>query len=66
LHNREFARLLHLERQREIERRLRFKEAIEARQGAPRPSVRRRLGYQLIRLGWALAYDGLFQLSARR
>ena len=66
MHNHQLARVLHQERQRENEMRLRHGAAVREGRGAPRPSVRRRLGYGLIRLGWALAYDGPLQLSARR
>jgi hypothetical protein len=53
----EFARLLFL-RQQEIERRLRSREAVEARQHEPRHSVRRLIGLRLIDLGSAIASDG--------
>jgi hypothetical protein len=55
---------IHKERQREIERRLRFRslDRIEVR----RRSFRRRLGYGLIRFGSMLAADATLQLAARR
>jgi hypothetical protein len=58
------AREIHLERQREIERRLRLR--IGNPTPAPRSSIRRRVGRGLIRLGSTLAADGPLQLAARR
>jgi hypothetical protein len=62
--NYEFAKIVHDERQREIERRLRFQR--EAPEAPPRLSVRKRLGHGLIRIGSSLASDGPLQLAARR
>jgi hypothetical protein len=58
------AKIVHDERQREIERRLRFQR--EAPGAPPRLSVRKRLGRGLIRIGSSLASDGPLQLAARR
>lgn len=55
---------MHEERQREIEQRVRFQR--EVRRAPSRLSVRKRLGYGLIRIGSSLASDGPFQLAARR
>jgi hypothetical protein len=60
----QIARTVHDERQREIERRLRFQP--EACEAPPRLSVRKRLGLRLIRIGSTLASDGPLQLAARR
>ncbi|HEX7496279.1 MAG TPA: hypothetical protein VF349_06570 [Candidatus Limnocylindrales bacterium] len=57
------AKVIHDDKQREIERRLRFhREAPEA----PRISVRKRLGRGLIRIGSSLASDAPLRLAARR
>lgn len=64
LFSHEIARAVHQERQREIERRLRFRH--EMQQAPPRPSVRRRLGLGLIRIGSSLASESPLQLAARR
>jgi hypothetical protein len=60
------ARLIHQEREREIRQRLRFRAGWEEPCRKPSLPLRRRLGYGLIRLGRALAYDGPLQLSARQ
>jgi hypothetical protein len=62
--NYHIAKLVHDERQREIERRLRFRR--EAPEAPPRLSVRKRLGRGLIRIGSLLASEGPLQLAARR
>jgi hypothetical protein len=58
------AREIHLERQREIERRLQLRIGNPA--PTPRSSIRRRVGRGLIRFGSMLAADGPLQLAARR
>jgi hypothetical protein len=60
------ARLMYQEREREIRQRLRFRAGWEEPRRKPSLPLRRRLGYGLIRLGRALAYDGPLQLSARQ
>jgi hypothetical protein len=66
LFSHDIARTVHAERQREIERHLRAASDARTRSRAPRPSVRRRLGYGLIKIGSKLASDGPFQLAGRR
>jgi hypothetical protein len=58
------AKVIHDEQQRELERHLRFQH--DAPQAPPRPSVRKRLGRGLIRIGSALASDAPLRLAARR
>jgi hypothetical protein len=60
----QIARDLHLERQREIERRMRHR--LPSRPQRPHLSVRRRVGRGLIQLGLVLAADGPLKLEARR
>jgi len=57
---------IHRAREREIENRLRMRAGLRKRRLESPLRVRRRLGHGLIRLGWALAFDGPLQLSARR
>jgi hypothetical protein len=64
LYTHQLATVVHGDRQREIERRLRYgPRSIDRR---PRNSVRRRVGLELIRIGSTLAPDGPLQLAARR
>jgi hypothetical protein len=64
LFSHQIAKVIHDERQREIEQRLRFlRERAEA---PPRLSIRRRLGLALIRIGSSLASDHSLQVAARR
>ena len=60
----QLARVIHVERQNEIERRLLHRIARPER--VSRISVRRRFGRSLVRVGLVLAADGPLQLSARR
>jgi len=60
----QIARDIHLERQREIERRMQFR--IDPVPQRPRRWVRRRIGRGLIQLGLVLAADGPLTLEARR
>ena len=55
---------VHRDRQREIERRLRF--GPRAFDRPPSPSFRRRVGVELVRLGSSLAQDEPRPLAARR
>jgi hypothetical protein len=55
---------VHRDRQREIERRLQF--GPRAFDRPPSPSIRRRVGVELIRIGSSLACDEPLQLAARR
>ena len=57
----QIAKVIHDERQREIERRLRFHR--EAPEAPPRISVRKRLGRGLIRIGSSLASDAPLRLA---
>lgn len=54
---------IHDEKQREIERNIRFRGA---REEPDRISIRRRVGHGLIQVGSAIAADGPLQLAARR
>ena len=60
------ARIIHADRERELREHLRFRAGFDE----PRPEsplrIRRRLGRGLVRLGWAIGYDGPLQPSARR
>ena len=60
----EIARQLHQERQREIERRIRFLRHESA--PANRRSIRRRIGHAFIQVGSRIAADAPLQLAARR
>jgi hypothetical protein len=60
----QIAREIHLERQREIERRMRFR--IDRGPQRPSRSVRRRVGRGLIQIGLVLTADGPLPLEARR
>jgi hypothetical protein len=60
----QIARDIHLERQREIERRMQFRIADRSR--TPRLSVRRYLGHGLIHIGSVLAAEVPVKLEARR
>jgi hypothetical protein len=64
LFSHEIARVIHEERQREIERYLQFRA--DVRNEPQRRSVRNRVGIGLIRIGSRLAPDGGLQLAARR
>ena len=64
LHSHQLAWEIHQERQREIERRIRFRSQDQSR--IRRRSLRNRLGHGLIRIGSMLASDGPLQLAARR
>jgi hypothetical protein len=64
LFSHQIANVVHEERHREIERRLRFRH--EAPEVPKQVSLRKRLGLGLIRLGSSLASDGPLQLAARR
>jgi hypothetical protein len=60
----QLATVVHRDRQREIERRLRNgPRSIDRR---PQNSIRRRVGLEMIRIGSSLAPDGPLQLAARR
>ena len=56
---------IHRARQREIENRLRVRAGLRKRRRESPLRVRRRLGHGLIRLGWALAFDGPLRVSGR-
>ena len=60
----QIARQVHNERQREIERRIRFQR--NERAPAPRRSIRRRIGHAFIQVGSRIAADAPLQLAARR
>jgi hypothetical protein len=62
--NPEIARQILLERQREIERRIRFQHYEPA--PASRGFIRRRIGHAFIQIGWRIAADAPLQLAARR
>ncbi len=60
------ARDLHRERQREIERRLSRRAAVESAPAQPQTSVRNRVGWELIRIGSKLATDVPLELEKRQ
>ncbi len=60
MYDRRFALLLVEERQRDIERRLRFRY-----ERPPSLSIRQRIGVALIRIGRMLACEDALQLAAR-
>jgi hypothetical protein len=62
LHNHDLGRVIHFERQREIERRLRLRSELPPH--PPRQSVRQAIGRMLIRLGSHISADG--PMPARR
>jgi hypothetical protein len=63
VHYHDIARLLHEERQREIENRIRFRAA--AKESPCRESIRQRIGRRFIAIGTVLACDGPLQPAAR-
>jgi len=71
--NHSISRVIHEERQAELERQLHFRAAIAARSrnvSSPPGSVRKAIGRRVVRIGNAIAADGptrsLGELAARR